>query len=177
MAGGSPAHLNQRGHWWRPTLVVAIDLVWSLLLERLGRPLFVGLFPGQALQANRLLDTQLIPMLWISYAIVLAGQIGWLVWAARRQRQWRENVSIDAQLRRLRRAWWGCALGLLALSIGLQLSLALELGGVDPVGIVFVLGLLLCDLLVIYWLPTALLVPEQLRRAIPLRGRPRSEAR
>jgi hypothetical protein len=154
-----------------------MDLVWSLLLERLGRPLFVGLFPGQAGEANRLLDTQLIPMLWISYAIVLAGQIGWLVWASRQQIRWRENVSIDAQLRRLRRAWWWCALGQLALSIGLQLSLAFELGGVDPVGIVFVLGLLVCDLLVIFWLPTALLVPEQLRSAIPLRGRLRSEAR
>ena len=158
-------------------MVLTLDLLWSLILEKLGRPLFVTLFPGEAGEANRLLDTQLIPMLWISYAIVLAGQIGWLVWASRQQIRWRENVSIDSQLRRLRRAWWWCALGQLALSIGLQLSLAFELGGVDPVGIVFVLGLLLCDLLVIFWLPTALLVPEQLRSAIPLRGRPRSEAR
>ena len=150
--------------------MVAIDLVWSLLLEHLGRPLFVGLFPAQAAEADRLLDTRLIPMLRISYGIVLAGQIGWLAWASRQQRRWSENVSIDALIRRLRRAWWWCALGQMALSIGLQLSLAFELGrGVDPAGIVFVLGLLLCDLVVIFWLPTALLVPDQLRSAIPLR--------
>ena len=158
-------------------MVLTLDLLWSLILEKLGRPLFVGLFPGQAQDANRLLDSQLMPMLWISYGIVLSAQIGWLAWASRQQSLWRHNVSIDAQLRRLRRAWWWCALGQLALSIGLQLSLVFELERVDPVGIVFVLGLLLCDLLVIYWLPTALLVPKELGSAIPLRGRPRSEAR
>ena len=158
-------------------MVLTLDLLWSLILEKLGRPLFVGLFPGQAQDANRLLDTQLMPMLWISYGIVLSAQIGWLAWASRQQSLWRHNVPIGLQLRRLRRAWWWCALGQLALSIGLQLSLAFELGGVDPSGLVFVLALLVCDLLVIFWLPTALLVPKELGSAIPLRGRPRSEAR
>ena len=158
-------------------MVLTLDLLWSLILEKLGRPLFVGLFPGQAQDANRLLDSQLMPMLWISYGIVLSAQIGWLAWASRQQSLWRHNVSIDAQLRRLRRAWWWCALGQLALSIGLQLSLAFELGGVDPSGLVFVLALLVCDLLVIFWLPTALLVPKELGSAILLRGRLRSEAR
>lgn len=159
-------------------MVLTLDLLWSLILEKLGRPLFVGLFPGQAHDANRLLDSQLMPMLLISYGIVLSAQIGWLAWASHQQSLWRHNLPLGLQLRRLRRDWWCCALGQLALSIGLQLSLAAQLGwSVDPSGLVFVLALLVCDLLVIFWLPTALLVPEQLRSAIPLRGRPRSVAR
>jgi len=141
--------------------VLTLDLLWSLILEKLGRPLFVGLFPGQAQDANRLLDIQLMPMLWISYGIVLSAQIGWLSWAARQRSH-----------QRLRRSWWCCALGQLALSIGLQLSLAAQLGwGVDPAGSVFVLALLLCDLVVIFWLTTALLVAEELGDAVPLRGK------
>jgi len=169
--------LRQRRRWWRPALVLAIDLVWSLILEMLGRPLFVGLFPGQAQDANRLLDIQLMPMLWISYGIVLSAQVGWLAWASRQRSRWSVNLSIGASLGQLRRAWWCCALGQLALSIGLQLSLAAQLGwGVDPAGLVFVLALLLCDLVVIFWLPTALLVPEELGSAIPLRGRVRASS-
>lgn len=158
--------------WWRPALVLTIDLVWSFVLQRLGRPLFVGLFPGQEIEVTRLLDTQLIPMLWISYGIVLAAQISWLAWVSRLKRQWPKHGSIEGQLRRLRHSWWWCALGQLALSIGLQISLALRLGrAVDPAGVVFVSGLLLCDLLMIYWLPTALLIPDELRSAVPLMER------
>lgn len=160
--------MNQRADWWKPALVLAIDLLWSLLLERLGRPLFLGLFWGQETEVNRLLDSQLIPMLWISYGIVLAAQIGWLRWLSRQRRRWGEQIGINARLRLLRRTWWWCALGQLALSTGLQASLAWRLGrSVDPAGLVFVGALLLCDLLVIYWLPTTLLVPAELRSAIP----------
>jgi len=148
--------------------VLAIDLLWSLLLEQVVRPLFVGLFPGQTAAANHLLDTQLIPTLWFSYGIVMAGQIGWLAWAARQKRQWTGTICTDLQIRRLRQAWWWCAIGQLILAIGLQLSLMNKLGGnVDPAGLGMVLGLLLCDLLVIYWLPTTLLISADLRPAIP----------
>ena len=75
-------------------MVLTLDLLWSLILEKLGRPLVVGLFPGQAQDANRLLDSQLMPMLWISYGIVLSAQIGWLAWASRQQSLWRHNVPI-----------------------------------------------------------------------------------
>jgi len=152
--------------------VLAIDLAWSILLERVGRPLFVGLFPGQSLEANRLLDRQLMPLLWISYGIVLSAQIGWLTWASHQQKHWPRNASIPVSLKRLRLAWWSCAFGQLGLSIVMQLVLAAQLGwGVNPAGFAFVLALLFCDLLVIFWLPTALLIPDELRRAIPVTKR------
>jgi len=160
--------LNHLNAWRQPALVLAIDLLWSLLLEQVARPLFVGLFPGQTSEANRLLDTQLIPSLWLSYGIVMAGQIGWLAWASHQRKQWEETICTDVQIRRLRHAWWWCAIGQLTLSIGLQLTLIRRLGGnIDPAGLGIVMGLLLCDLLVIYWLPTTLLISLELRPAIP----------
>jgi len=160
--------LKRLNAWRRPALVLAIDLLWSLLLEQIGQPLFVGLFPGQTSEAKRLLDTQLIPTLWFSYGIVMAAQIGWLTWAAQQTRHWQDNVSIAVQIRRLRQVWWWCAIGQLAISIALQLSLIRTLGGsVDPAGLGLVLGLLVCDLLVIYWLPTTLLISAEHRAAIP----------
>ena len=163
--------MQQQRLWWKPALVLLIDLLWSLVLEQIGRPLFVGLYPGQEAHVNQLLDEQLMPMLWLSYAIVMSAQLGWLTWAARQQRRWHDIVSIESQLRRLRRAWWICALGQLALALGVQRALAAGLGAIDPAGLGLVVVLLLCDLLVIFWLPTALLVPKDLRNAVPLLGR------
>jgi len=162
--------MQQQRLWWKPALVLLIDLLWSLMLEQIGRPLFVGMYPGQENSANRLLDLQLMPLLWINYGIVLSTQIGWLFWATRQQRRWRTTVSIARQVGRLRRGWWCCTLGQLALAIGLPFLLASQLGQVDGRGVSFVLALLLCDLVVIFWLPTTLLVPEELGHAVPLRG-------
>lgn len=90
--------------WGRPALVLAIDLLWGVLLERLGRPLFVGLYPGQSDAVNRFLDHQLIPSLWLSYGLVLTAQISWLSWAERKRRRWQACVALETQRRRLRRA-------------------------------------------------------------------------
>ena len=153
--------------WGRPALVLAIDLLWGVLLERLGRPLFVGLYPGQSDAVNHFLDHQLIPSLWFSYGLVLTAQISWLSWAERKRRRWQACVALETQRRRLRRAWWIGALLQLTLSIGLQLHLAFRLGPPPDGGaLLFVLGLLLCDLILIYWLPTALLMPEKLRGSL-----------
>ena len=162
--------MNHSRPWVKPALVLSIDLLWSLVLEQLGRPLFVGMYPGQQSSINQLVDRELMPLLWISYGIVLSAQIGWLTWASRQLRRWRANVSITGQVKRLRRAWWCCALGQLALAIGLQLLWASHLEQVEGWGLVFVLAVLLCDLVVIFWLPTALLVPEELGHAVPLQG-------
>ena len=62
---------------------------------------------------------------------------------------------------------WIGALLQLTLSIGLQLHLAFRSGhSPDGGALLFVLGLLLCDLILIYWLPTALLMPEKLRGSL-----------
>jgi len=154
--------------WWKPALVLAIDLLWGMILESIGRPLWLAMVPDRPEEVNLFLDQQLIPSLWISYGLGLTAQIGWLAWVGRQYRQWHQIVAIDRQRRRIRQIWWTCALLQVTFSISLQIGLSVKLEHrVNSVGGLFVLSLLFLDLLLIYWIPTTLLVQDELRSAIP----------
>lgn len=154
--------------WWKPALVLAVDLGWSWVLQSWGRPWFVALFPTATGEANRFLDQQLIPMLWISYGVMLIGQISWLAWLARLLRE-RPPTDDPQRLRgRMRRRWCQWVAVLLVISVLLHGSLAWQMRSpAQPTALVFVVGLLLCDLLVIFWFPTAVMTPAEQRSAIP----------
>ncbi|MEB3200183.1 MAG: hypothetical protein VKK62_06620 [Synechococcaceae cyanobacterium] len=157
-----------RRSWWGAAGVLAIDLGWSSLVGSAGRALFLSLYPREPGPAQQLLEGLLIPSLWISYLLLLAGQLTWVSGAGAAHRRWEGRLPLPQQRRRLRRSWWVWGATLVALVLALHGWRAQALPEPDPAGVALLLGVLLGDLLLIFWLPTALLLPEQLRPAVPL---------
>jgi hypothetical protein len=154
--------------WWKPALALAIDLTWSFIVETVARPMFVGFFPVATSEANHFLDLQLIPMLWISYGVMLTGQITWLTWFSRSLHHWDHTVSLRRKRQRIRRRWLEWAAVMVLICLGVHGSITLRLPTPpDPAGVGFLLILLACDFLVIFWLPATLMAPQELRAAIP----------
>ena len=141
----------------RLALVVAIDLGWWLLLEQLVAPLLLPLLGRPESAGNRLLDDQLAPMLWSGYGLLYAGQLWWLQVVARRR------ASGEAG-----RRWWQGLAVLSVLTLALRWWWLWRLEGVLPwPAEAFLVLLQAIDLVVIYWLPTAVLARPPLQRAVP----------
>jgi hypothetical protein len=121
------------------TFLVAIDWFWGWSLTTFAKPWLFQLLGFSALEAKAYYENMLEPRLWIQYAVVLAAQLAWVCLIAPR----------PLSHQRLRLLWWlGCVV-VIASGVILRQGLALSAGPS-----LLLLGVLMGDLLLLYWLAT-----------------------
>ena len=133
-------------------LLVAIDWFWGWSLTTFAKPWLFQLLGFSALEAKAYYENMLEPRLWIQYAVVLAAQLVWVILLA----------PSPLSHQQLKLFWWlGCSV-VIASGVILQLGLTLSAGAS-----LVLFGVLMGDLLLLYWLATRLMTPKPQRNAIP----------
>ncbi len=124
----------------------------------LGTPLLVTLLAVPLPKATAYIDSELQPVLLVSYWLSLAAQVSWLGWISKR-----------SSLAKARQRWWLLMSLVLLGSIAMQSQIA-RLGTNDvPASTHLLLAAMdVTTLLATFWLPCVLLTPLPQRQVIPL---------
>ncbi|NBO81615.1 MAG: hypothetical protein EBU75_01995 [Betaproteobacteria bacterium] len=142
----------------KPALVIGVDTIWSWMAGVVGTPWLVTLLAVPLPRATAYIDSQLEPVLMVSYWLSLAAQVSWLGWISKR-----------SSLAKARQRWWMLMTLVLLGSIAMQSQIA-RLGPNDvPASTHLLLAAMeVTTLLAAFWLPCVLLTPLPQRQAIPL---------
>ena len=139
-------------------LVIGADTIWLWMAGVVGTPWLVTLLAVPLPRATAYIDSELEPVLMVSYWLSLAAQISWLGWISKR-----------SSLAKARQRWWMLMTLVLLSSIAMQSQIA-RLGPDDVPASTHLLlaGMEVTTLLATFWLPCVLLTAMPQRQVIPL---------
>ncbi len=142
----------------KPALVIGVDALWSWMAGVVGTPWLVTLLAVPLPRATAYIDSELEPVLLVSYWLSLAAQVSWLGWISKR-----------SSLGKARQRWWLLMVLVLVSSIAMQSQIA-RLGDNDVPASTHLLlaGMEVTTLLVTFWFPCVLLTAMPQRQVIPL---------
>ena len=144
------------------SLVMGIDMAWGAMLVGPGKDVFASMLALSRREADGFIGQQVEPILWWCYGFNYIGQVWWFFRTAG------THEVNAAGVNRARRQWWICAGVLLLLGLALRGWLVWFIYPDLPMSaMAILLFILLVDLVVVYWLPCALVTPRHFATAVP----------